>query len=121
MSNSYFLSFDWTLSGTTTLDQSAIGSDKMVLRIPQSSSITGASLSDDLVSHLGHSLGESYLSAAMQSVYSTVPADWYLPASVVVFKKVIRNHEFRIGGPRGVMIKSMNCGIVVSEFVLQSR
>ncbi len=24
-------------------------------------------------------------------------------------------------GPRGVMVKSMDCGIVVSEFVLQSR
>ena len=29
----------------------------------------------------------------------------------------------RIGGgcPRGVMVKAMDCGIVVSEFVLQSR
>ena len=25
------------------------------------------------------------------------------------------------GGLRGVMVKAMNCGIVVSEFVLQSR
>ena len=25
------------------------------------------------------------------------------------------------GGPRGVMVKAMNCGIVVREFVLQSR
>ena len=25
------------------------------------------------------------------------------------------------GGPRGVMVKAMDCGIVVSEFVLQSR
>ena len=25
------------------------------------------------------------------------------------------------GCPRGVMIKAMNCGIVVSEFVLKSR
>ena len=25
------------------------------------------------------------------------------------------------GGPRGVMAKAVNCGIVVSEFVLQSR
>ena len=24
-------------------------------------------------------------------------------------------------GPRGVMVKAMDCGIVVSEFVLQSR
>ena len=26
-----------------------------------------------------------------------------------------------MGGPRGVMVKVMDCGIVVSEFVLQSR
>ena len=25
------------------------------------------------------------------------------------------------GGPRGVMVKAMDCGIVVREFVLQSR
>ena len=25
------------------------------------------------------------------------------------------------GGPHGVMVKAMNCGIVVHEFVLQSR
>ena len=25
------------------------------------------------------------------------------------------------GGPRGVMVKATDCGIVVSEFVLQSR
>ena len=29
-----------------------------------------------LVSYLGHSLGVSYPSAEMQSVYSTDPADW---------------------------------------------
>ena len=26
-----------------------------------------------------------------------------------------------VGCPRGVMVKAMNCGIVVREFVLQSR
>ena len=26
-----------------------------------------------------------------------------------------------LGGPRGVMVKVMNCGIVVREFVIQSR
>ena len=30
------------------------------------------------------------------------------------------NHKFK-GCPRGVMVKAMNCGIVVREFVLQSR
>ena len=28
---------------------------------------------------------------------------------------------FFLGCPRGVMVKAMNCGIVVREFVLQSR
>ena len=50
---------------------------KGVLRIPQSSSITGSSPSDCLVSYPGHSLGwGSYTSAEKQSVYSTAPADW---------------------------------------------
>ena len=30
-------------------------------------------------------------------------------------------HNFTGGCPRGVMVKAMDCGIVVSEFVLQSR
>ena len=46
-----------------------------VFRIPQNSSITGASPSDSLVSYQGYSLGEFYPSAEMQSVYSTAPAD----------------------------------------------
>ena len=44
------------------------------LAFPQSTSITWASPSDCLVSYPEHSLGESYSSAEMQSVYSTV--DW---------------------------------------------
>ena len=48
---------------------------KGVLCITQSSSITEAS-SDCLVSYPGHLLGESYLSAEMQSVYSAAAADW---------------------------------------------
>ena len=47
-----------------------------VLRFPQSSSITGTSPSDCLVSDIRHSLDGSYLSAEMQSVYSTAPAEW---------------------------------------------
>ena len=48
---------DRTLSGATTQGQSESGSDgnKGVLRIPQSSRITGASASDYLVSNPGHS------------------------------------------------------------------
>ena len=67
---------DGTLSGFITPGQSGPGSNgkEGVLCIPQSSSITGASPLDYLVSYPGHSLGgvgESYPSAKMQSVYST--------------------------------------------------
>ena len=69
---------DRTLSGATTPSQSGSESDgnEGVLHIPQNSSITRASLSDCLVSYPGHSVGESYLSAKMQLVYSTAPANW---------------------------------------------
>ena len=66
------------LSGTPTPAQSGPGNDsnKGVLCTPQSSSITGTSPSDCLVSYLGHSLrGECYSYAEMQSVYSTAPVD----------------------------------------------
>ena len=62
---------DRTLSGGPESD-----GNKGVLCISKSSSITGASPSNGLVSYLGHSLGESYSSAETQLVYSTVPADW---------------------------------------------
>ena len=50
---------DRTLSSATTLDQSGPGSNgnEGVLRIPQSSSITGTPTSDCLVSYPGHSFG----------------------------------------------------------------
>ena len=62
---------DVTLSGATFPGYSWPGSDgnERVLRIPQSSSITGISPFDCLVSYSGHS-------AAVQSVYSEVPVDW---------------------------------------------
>ena len=46
----------------------------------QSTSITGVSPSDCLVSYPGHLLEESYLSAEMQSVYFAVSAN--LPAGI---------------------------------------
>ena len=49
--------------------------NKEVIFISESSSITEASTSNCLVSYPQHSQGESYPSAEMQSVYSTVPAD----------------------------------------------
>ena len=59
---SFIRPIDKTLSSATTRGLSGPGSDgnKGVLHIPQSSSITGASPSDCLVSYPGHLLGESY-------------------------------------------------------------
>ena len=67
-----------TLSGATNLGQSEPESDgnEGKLDIPQSSSITGVSPSDGLVSYQERSLEKSYPSAKMQSVYSTAPANW---------------------------------------------
>ena len=64
---------DKTLSGAFTAAQSWPGSNvnELVLRISQNTSITGTSPSDCLVSYPGHSLGETYASAEVQSVYST--------------------------------------------------
>ena len=60
---------DKTLSDVTTQGQSGCGSDgnEGVPRIPQSSSITGTSPSDFLVSYLGHSL-RGVLSLCKQAV-----------------------------------------------------
>ena len=68
---------DRTLSGATTLGLSELGSDdnEGVLCILQSSSITGTSPSDCLVSYRTL-IGESYSSAEKQLVYSTAPGDW---------------------------------------------
>ena len=50
---------------------------KGVLSIPPNSCINWASQSDHLVLCTGHWLGvRFYLSAEMQSVYATAPADW---------------------------------------------
>ena len=69
---------DRVLSGATIPSQSGPGcnDNEGVLHILKSSSITGASPSDCLVSYLGHSLRRSYASAEEQSVYSTALADW---------------------------------------------
>ena len=65
------------LSGVTTPGQCGPGSEGNigVLHISQSSNITESSLSDCLVSYLGHSLGGSNSPEEKQSVYSTVSAD----------------------------------------------
>ena len=68
-----------TLSGATTPGQSRPGSNgnEDIVHISQSSSITVALLSDSLILFAGHSLVRwSYPSAEMQTVYSTVQANW---------------------------------------------
>ena len=70
---------DRTLSGATTPAKSGPGSNgnEGVLRIPQSSSISGTSPSDCFVSYSEQLWrGRAYPSAEVQSVYSTAPANW---------------------------------------------
>ena len=71
MSNSSIWPIDRTLSGATAPGLCGPGSDsnKGVFHIPQSSSITGASPSDGLVSYPGHSLGQFYPSVNPVYVY----------------------------------------------------
>ena len=78
MQSSSILPIDRTLSDTTTPSQSEPGSDgnEGVHHISQRFSISETSPSDCLVSHPGHSLGESYPSVKMQSVYSATPVNW---------------------------------------------
>ena len=41
---------------------------------------------------------------------------------IIIIIIIIINYSFEFRGcPRGVMVKAMDCGIVVREFVLQSR
>ena len=79
MSNSSIRPIHRTHFGATTPSQRAPGSDpnKVVLRISQRSSITGASSSDCLVSYPENSLKwRSYPSGEKRSVYFAVLADW---------------------------------------------
>ena len=62
------------------------GNEKM-LHIPQSSSITGTSPWDCLVSYPGHSLLGSYPSADVQLVYSTAQADWAMKWTVNFYNR----------------------------------
>ena len=40
---------------------------------------------------------------------------------MVIHIHTVSMHHHYSGCPRGVMVKAINCGIVVREFVLQSR
>ena len=98
MSNSSIWPIDRTLTGATTLSQSGPGSDgnEGVLCIPQSSSITGASMSDCLVSYPGHSffLGEgTYLTAEMQSMYSIAPQPAGLYSNVFAHSEMVSSKK----------------------------
>ena len=77
MSNNCIWPIDRALSGVTTPDQSGPESNgnEGALHIPQSSSNTWTK-SDCLFLYPGHSFGESYPSAEMQTMYSAVPANW---------------------------------------------
>ena len=74
--NRSILPIDRTLSGATYPGQSGpIRDDNVgIFPIPKSFCITGVPPSNCLMSYPGHSLGESYLSVEIQSVYSTTPA-----------------------------------------------
>ena len=86
MSNTFIWPVDRTRSDATSLGQSGAESDvnKGVLRIPycSSSSITGTSLLDGLVSYLGHLLGESYSAAELLFI-----RDYTSKKSCVVIEK----------------------------------
>ena len=93
-----------TLSGATTPGQCGPGSNgnKGVLHIPQSSSITGTSSSDCLVSCSGHLLGVgSYSSAEKQFVYSTAPAGWAIAGEridgLMSFQRALAWSEMQTG------------------------
>ena len=91
-----------TLSSATTSGHGGSGSDgrKGVLYISQRSSITGTSPSDCFVSYPRHSFGESYPFAEMQSVYSTVPADWVIQITINIYisRVIFREHVLLLFG-----------------------
>ena len=75
MSNSSIRLIDGILSDATTPGQNGFGSDanERVLRIPTSYSITGASLSDCLMSYPGHSFGITPLQRCSRYILQPQP------------------------------------------------
>ena len=88
MSNSSVWPIDRTLSGATILSQSGLGSNgnERVLCIFQSSSITGASPSNRLMSYQGHSLkwGLPLCRDAVGVFYSPNQLGWYSDWNMIV-------------------------------------
>ena len=106
--NSSIWYIDRTLLGAATPGQSGPGGDgnERVLRITQSSSITGAWTPDWLMLYPGHlfKLGEFYPSAEIQSVYFTAPADW------AVLYSVIKNRKAKIERNNGQFLNLYDIG-----------
>ena len=76
MSNSSIWPIDRTLSGAITPGHRWPGSDGNEGYSAFPKALAEATPSDCLLSYPEHSLGESYHSGEMQSVYSAGPADW---------------------------------------------
>ncbi len=115
---------DRILSGATTPGQSGSGSDgnKEVLCIPQSSSITEASSSDCLVSYTGHSLGKSYPSAEMQSVYSAAPtnrATYFWPfikmSQLLKMTTILNSTMLTTMLPYKCILLAISCSVMVNK------
>ena len=118
MPNSSIWPFDRSLSGATTPSQRGPESNgnEGALIISQSSSITGASPSNCLVSYPRHSLGGSYASAEIQSVYSTAPADWANHSSKWPFISVI-THLRLVYKTKQSLVNS--CNLMFGRFLKQ--
>ena len=62
-------------------------------------------------------------------VFANGPGDWgSIPGRVILKTQkmvldaaLLNTQHYKRGCPRGVMVKAIDCGIVVREFVLQSR
>ena len=112
---------DRTLSGATTLGQSGPGSDgnEGVLCIPQSSSITGTSPSDCLVSYPGHLLWGVLLicRGAVGVFYSPSQlGNWY-PAETSLPKTTKPKVGFEGGLNSLVLISKTKYLSIVSSFI----
>ena len=125
-----------TLSGTTTPSQSEPGSggNEVVLCIPQSSSITGTSPLDCLVSYIRTLVGGgSYPSEEVQSVYSSALVDWIRLICIfiikgfrtIVFVFIIISTTFRPRCPPAFFMCLSNSGtftgVASSDSVIHNR
>ena len=54
-------------------------------------------------------------------IYAKLPRRQVVESPAGIKDSRVSVSASRVGCPRGVMVKAMDCGIVVCEFVLQSR